>query len=302
MPLSYRLHAELAAEHDGVRRWGYRRLECGSLDASVKESDLAKRSLQVLAAAAAAVTQNNGHGEEEKVQHGDAQFPAVETNGRDETIEVVGNTVQAQWAKLPKQDDKAASLLTRSMLPADLDWVDGTIVTRYNQMGRQGATETAQVHPLQFTEAIAQLAEAAGVTMRMRAKVTRIYSTRVGVSGIEFEDGEAGGASCILGQITDVVVAAGPWTGVVLPRSKVDGIRAHSVVFDVDVAPYAVFTNISLPPDWTPEHRSRKGQKRKHGGTVDPEMYARPGGEVYACGELLCPRAQHLSRIAYMTR
>lgn len=33
VPLSYRLHAELAAEHSGGERWGYRRIHCGQLSA-----------------------------------------------------------------------------------------------------------------------------------------------------------------------------------------------------------------------------------------------------------------------------
>ncbi|MCJ1472788.1 hypothetical protein MMC13_001437 [Lambiella insularis] len=34
VPLSYRLHAELAKEHDGAKRWGYRRIHCGQLCAN----------------------------------------------------------------------------------------------------------------------------------------------------------------------------------------------------------------------------------------------------------------------------
>jgi glycine/D-amino acid oxidase-like deaminating enzyme len=33
VPLSYKLHAELAKEHDGQKRWGYRTVHCGSLRA-----------------------------------------------------------------------------------------------------------------------------------------------------------------------------------------------------------------------------------------------------------------------------
>ena len=33
MPLSYRIHAELAKEHGGENRWGYRRIHCGQLAA-----------------------------------------------------------------------------------------------------------------------------------------------------------------------------------------------------------------------------------------------------------------------------
>ncbi|KAL9102253.1 MAG: hypothetical protein Q9163_002589 [Psora crenata] len=33
VPLSFRLHAELSAAHDGANRWGYRRINCGSVRA-----------------------------------------------------------------------------------------------------------------------------------------------------------------------------------------------------------------------------------------------------------------------------
>lgn len=90
--------------------------------------------------------------------------------------------------------------------------------------------------------------------------------------------------------VTDVIVTAGPWTGKLLPRSKVEGLRAHSVVYEAELSPYAVFTDIALPSDYIPEHRAELGQKRKHRGNVDPEIYARPFGEVYACGKV--PQAQ----------
>ena len=82
-----------------------------------------------------------------------------------------------------------------------------------------------------------------------------------------------------------MIVAAGPWTGRVLPKTKIEGLRVHSVVYDVDLSPYAVFTEIELPNEYSPEHRARKGQRRRHRGNVDPEVYARPGNEAYACGK-----------------
>jgi len=58
-------------------------------------------------------------------------------------------------------------------------------------------------------------------------------------------------------------------------------MRAHSVVIKADVSPYAVFSEISLPS----EFGRSAGRNRNHGGIVSPEMYARPDGTVYACGE-----------------
>ncbi|KAH7362652.1 oxidoreductase [Plectosphaerella cucumerina] len=258
VPLSYRLHAELAAEHDGANRWGYRTLGCGSFDATISPEKLDK-VLQATAAKnpeAAAVPGAND-GEEQK-----------------------------GWERLPKQDEAAADLLADSVLPPTLDWIDRDVVESYQQMGLGDSTETAQVHPLHFTTSIAALAKEGGAEIRERAQVTAIQTPdpSAGIHTVEYLDRDAGETRTIEG-VTDVVVTAGPWTGKVLPRSKVTGLRAHSVVYSAEVSAHAVFTRVVLPDAYVPAHRARMGQKRKHKNIVDPEIYARPFGEVYACGE-----------------
>ena len=42
VPLSYKLHAELAAQHGGEARWGYRRIHCGQLSARGRSLDRSK--------------------------------------------------------------------------------------------------------------------------------------------------------------------------------------------------------------------------------------------------------------------
>ncbi|KAI2473830.1 FAD dependent oxidoreductase [Annulohypoxylon bovei var. microspora] len=216
VPLSYRLHAELAAEHNGAERWGYRRLGCGQLSASVVS----------------------------KATRGTARTRKKSSLGvvakRESERDDDG---QVEWQKLPKQDEKASSLLRDSVLPKDLDWINGSLVREYAEMGLPGFTETAQVHPYQFTTSMAALARRGGAEVRVSAKVT----------------------------------------GIGLNKSST---AVSSVVFAADVSPYAVFTDIRLPADWVPAHRAARGERRRrHRGNVDPEIYARPGGEVYACGE-----------------
>ncbi|KAI1776186.1 FAD dependent oxidoreductase [Hypoxylon cercidicola] len=262
VPLSYRLHAELAAEHGGAERWGYRQLGCGQIAATIKKSKLANGPTKSRKKSSLGIT---------KVEDGQ------------DGLQVDG---QAEWQKLPKQDEKASSMLHESVLPADLDWINASLVREYAEMGLPGFTETAQVHPYQFTTSIAALARKGGTEMRINAKVTQIglNKSETAVSYVEYLDRVTGKTRTLEG-VTDVVVAAGPWTGQLWPKTKVEGLRAHSVVFAADVSPYAVFTDISLPSDWVPAHRAARGEKRKHKGNVDPEIYARPGGEVYACGE-----------------
>ncbi|KAI2608274.1 FAD dependent oxidoreductase [Hypoxylon fragiforme] len=274
VPLSYRLHAELAAEHNGAANWGYRRLGCGQIAATVKKPSYGssttatkprrKRSSSSLGPGLGLPTPQDDDGQQDE---------------QDEQ--------QTEWQKLPKQDAKASALLHESVLPADLDWIDGSLVSEYAEMGLPGYTETAQVHPYQFTTSIASLARAGGTEIRLNAKVTAIglNKTDTAVSSVAYLDRSTGETQTLEG-VTDVVLAAGPWTGRLWPRTKIAGLRAHSVVFAAHVSPYAIFTDIALPPDWVPAHRALRGERRrKHRGNVDPEIYARPGGEVYACGE-----------------
>ncbi|POS79565.1 hypothetical protein DHEL01_v202037 [Diaporthe helianthi] len=305
VPLSYRLHRELAEEHGGAERWGYRRLGCGSIGAVVPTtSKKAKTAAKEAARAKVPATQpgmsalevnggvNGAAAGTEPSAAGPEPLAAgpepLAAGSSDEKLEDGETKDGKEWEKLPKQDEAAASLLSESTLPCDLDWIDPKLVQYFEQMGRPGFTETAQVHPLHFTTAIAELARAAGVVIRTQAKVTKIISPGSKTDGtktVEYEDRQHEGAMRVISGITDVIVTAGPWTGTLLPRSKVEGLRAHSVVYEADVSPYAVFTDIQLPSDYVPEHRARLGQKRKHRGNVDPEIYARPFGEVYACGE-----------------
>lgn len=194
------------------------------------------------------------------------------------------------WEKLPKQNGAAKDLLEPGSLPQDLDWVDRGIVDNWSEMGAPGSTETAQVHPFHFTTAIAKLAQEGGVKMCTNAKVTGIKSSKTGVESVEYLDRESDETKTV-DAVTDVIVAAGPWTSRLLPRAKIEGLRAHSVVYEAEVSPYAVFTDIQLPSDFIPEHRAAMGQKRRHKGRVDPEIYARPFGEVYACGKWLSSAA-----------
>ncbi|ROW09062.1 hypothetical protein VMCG_02872 [Cytospora schulzeri] len=301
VPLSYRLHKELAEEHGGPQKWGYRRLGCGTIAASVKDADLKGRNAATQRAhakttePAPAMTaldangQGDGHGDGHGDGNGAATQPPTEPTTADSKVEngeTKADGEDKEWEKLPKQDVAATSLLADSPLPSDLDWIDPKLVQYYEEMGRRGETETAQVHPYHFTTSIAELARSAGVDIRTGARVTRWASSKDdGTKTVEYEDREHEGAARMINGVTDVIVTAGPWTGKLLPRSKVEGLRAHSVVYEADVSPHAVFTDIALPSDYVPEHRERMGQKRKHRGNVDPEIYARPFGEVYACGE-----------------
>lgn len=234
MPLSYKLHAELAKEHNGAERWGYRTLHVGSLRAKGKVYG--------------------------------ADVKGEEKGGGEE------------WQKLPKTKNRGKTLAS---IPKALDWFDTDCIKGYSEMGTPETT--AQVHPYLFTTSIFELAVQAGVQI-IYGSVTAIDSFDERVRGVTYEDKETRHIHTL--PATDIVLAAGPWTSHVFPEAPIDAIRAHSVVIKADVSPWAVFTEIDLPKDFG---RTGGGdvKKRRHALNVNPEMYARPDGTVYACGTSL---------------
>lgn len=184
-----------------------------------------------------------------------------------------------EWQKLPKTDGKIKVKKAAVGIPKDLDWFDADSVTGYSEMGTPSTT--AQVHPYQFTTSMADLAVEAGAKVVL-GSVQNIEKDGTGVKSVTYEDKASKTSHTI--PATDVILAAGPWTKTVFPEAPIEAMRAHSVVIKADVTPYAIFSEISLPKDFG---RTGGGdvKRRKHGLTVSPEMYARPDGTVYACGE-----------------
>jgi glycine/D-amino acid oxidase-like deaminating enzyme len=184
-----------------------------------------------------------------------------------------------EWQKLPKTDMKKAKAAN---LPKDLNWFDEGSVKSYSEMGN--LQSTAQVHPYQFTTSMAELATESGAAVIFGSLTAIDYTGPHGVKGVTYEDKSTKHIHTL--PATDIVLAAGPWTSHVFPDTPIDAIRAHSVVFKAEVTPYAVFSEINLPKDFG---RTTGGnvKKRRHGRTVSPEMYARPDGTVYACGNTL---------------
>ncbi|KAF4625400.1 hypothetical protein G7Y89_g12768 [Cudoniella acicularis] len=235
VPLSYRLHAELAKEHDGPKRWGYRTVHCGSVTAKGKLYDVGKKEAVVA--------------------------------GTDE------------WKKLPKTvKGKAPPVPTE--IPKELDWFDHDTIKTYSVMGTPETT--AQVHPYLFTTSMAELAVEKGVEVILGLVTALDYTGPNGIKGVTYEDKATKHIHTL--SATDVVVAAGPWANHVFPEAPIEAIRAHSVVIKADVSANAVFTEIDLPKDFGIKDSSGT-KRRKHGKTVNPELYARPDGTIYACGE-----------------
>ncbi|KAK9863165.1 hypothetical protein WJX84_002101 [Apatococcus fuscideae] len=144
-------------------------------------------------------------------------------------------------------------------------WVNGSVVGS-KVMGDD--TSTAQVHPEKLTKAFMEEAGRAGAKVQ-HGTVTGIKLSQDStprVEGVEV-DGEVLPADV-------VVIAMGPWSkqaAAWLPLPAVGGQKAHSVIIQPSspVTPHCLFTQISGTAD----------------GQAEPELYPRPDGSVYICGE-----------------
>lgn len=245
--LSYALHKSLAEEYGGAERWGYRGVGCGQVEC---------RGRQHLRGGKDNATKKSGEKEGDK-----------------------------EHISLQKRDGKAMGKLRAKGVPTDLDWVDPEALRAYDEMG--DPSTTAQVHPFQFTTAMAELARGSGADIREGTVVKRIEYSDDGktVTGVVYGDKKNDGEETRL-KATDVIIAAGPWTRSVYPSAPIAALRAHSVTIrpSREVSAYALFTQIKLPPGFGLDPTTAKSV-RGSGEIVSPEIYARPNNEVYACGE-----------------
>lgn len=257
VPLSYRLHKQLSDEHGGEERWGYRAVHCGQVNCKGRQY--------------------------ERPSKGSVKGKDNEMDGENGGLN--GNM---ENVSLQKRSKEAMAKLTAAGMPAELDWVDPDCNPYYDEMG--DPSTTAQVHPFQFTTAMAELAKEKGADIRVGASVSSINYTAdgQGVESVTYEDKNSGNKRETI-PATDIVISAGPWTRSVYPTAPITGLRAHSVTIRPSrpVSAYALFTQIKLPSGF--------GQKKSNGSKffrpgrgeeiVTPEIYARPKNEVYACGE-----------------
>ena len=245
VPLSYRLHKELADEHGGDERWGYRAVHCGQVECFGR------------------------HLPEQKAKS-DANGKNGETNGEN--------------VSLQKRSKEAIGKLRAAGVPAELDWVHPDSLRAYEEMG--DPSTTAQVHPYQFTTAMAELAREKGATIRTNASVSSINYTSdgSGVESVTFTNPTPGRQTETI-PATDVIISAGPWTRSVYPSAPISALRAHSVTIRPSrpVSAFALFTHIKLPSGFGASKRSSRTGRGEQ--LVAPEIYARPRDEVYACGE-----------------
>ncbi|KAF2722110.1 putative FAD dependent oxidoreductase [Polychaeton citri CBS 116435] len=252
VPLSYKLHKQLADEHDGEERWGYRAVHCGQIDLRGQHLKQPSKS---------------------------------SVKGKDNEMDGENGDVGGESVSLQKRSKEALGKLRAAGMPDDLDWVMPETNPSYDEMG--DPSTTAQVHPYQFTTSMADLAKEKGVDIRVGAAVKSINyaADGEGVESLTYEDKNTGKTETI--PASDIIVSAGPWTQNIYSDAPISALRAHSVTIrpSQPISAYALFTQIRLPAGFGRSDAQKKARSRWGEQIVSPEIYARPKNEVYACGE-----------------
>ena len=275
VPLSFKLHEELAKEYNGEDEWGYRRLTTVSLEGNIQNllntDDDSSSSLD---------------DPKKDTQHEiktSSPPPKTESSDDDESTTTKSTSVESLDLKNPPPKKRTVTKnsiknehdsSSTTDLPKDLNWIRSEVIQDWSVLG--GRDSTAQVHPYKFTNYILKKAMETGAVDLILGKVDEIQFSE--------ETGSATGITYIptktLGKPNEqhvslkgdqIVLSMGPWTSKILPDCPISGLRAHSITIaphNGTVSPYAIFTELKIG-------------RAKY---VSPEMYARKD-EVYVCGE-----------------
>ena len=231
MPLSFKLHRDLALEHGGEERWGYRRVSCGNLEArGRKRSELeglgpapglgSGMSLGKMAEAKKTAKAWTGTGLPKDL---DWILPELVTGyekmgGSRETAQV--HPYHFTMALMRMAEERGAELVIGSV--KDINYAD--------------ASSPASTPPL---------LERSGNSPSSLSVSSTSSKGRRKVESITYLDGSTKRLVTITA--THAVLAAGPWTAKLFPSAPITGLRAHSVTITpaYPVSGYALFTELT---------------------------------------------------------
>lgn len=260
VPLSFKLHQDLALEHGGEEKWGYRRVLCGNLEAQGRK----RSDLEGLGPAPGLPLGKRA---------GDAKKggKAWSGTGLPKDLDWILPDLVRGYEKMGGSRETAqvhpyhfTMALMRLAEEAGAELVIGS-VTDINYADPVSPTSTPP-------PTIGRVGNKSPSALSLSS--TSSWSRRK-VESVTYIDQETQKQVTI--PVTHTVLAAGPWTAKLFPGAPITGLRAHSVTITpaYPVSGYALFTEITIPS--TPEVRYR--------GPVSPEIYARPNNEIYVCGE-----------------
>lgn len=165
-----------------------------------------------------------------------------------------------------------AAVFAKKRLPSLPDWVDRDNIGQASVIGTED--NTAQVHPELLTKALLQRAQDAGGSLQL-GSVVGLAVEGGRVTAARVRDADSGEERLVSADV--VVFAMGAWSSQLarwLPQLagfEVSGLKVHSIVLD-DSQQQTTADCLFL------------AYRGSDGKSLEPEVYPRPGGQVYICG------------------
>lgn len=266
MPLSFDLHSQLAETHDGVRQWGYRRINCGKLVAKDQKASTPENvSLWNHIASWTPLGKRKYQKEKEKGLQGDDLPDDLDwfTDGSIESYEDISTKSDTAQVN-PYQFTMAMAKLAEE---AGVNIVIGSVdAIEYTQDETHAPGERENL----FTNGTPDL---------RTGNMTRIKK----VQSVRYTNKATSLSHTIPASV--VVLAAGPWTPVLFPSAPIASLRVHSVTIRPTrpVSAYCIFTEVPIAPG-DDEHDAAAQDWSATPKIASPEIYSRPNNEVYVCG------------------
>lgn len=276
VPLSFKLHQDLAKEHDGEESWGYRKVSCGNLEATGR----ARSELERLGGLSGMSLGKKGADKGRKMASGgktsmpkdlDWVIPGLvkgyeKMGGSKETAQV--HPHQFTMAMVRLAQEKGVKVIIGSV--TDINYTESS-PTPPSITPPSEDSDYSTGPPSPALSSVSLNSFSSGRTRRK-------------VKSITYVDRETKQIHTI--PSTTTILAAGPWTSKLYPSAPISGLRAHSVTITPasPVSAYALFTEITIPS--TPqESRYHHSSRNTPPTPVSPEIYSRPNNEIYVCGE-----------------
>ena len=245
VPLSYKLHAQLAARHGGAERWGYRQIHCGQL-AATGRSPLSVDSKKSAAK--------------------DDEEESVSLQKRDATA--LGKLTAAG---IPKD------LSWVSPESAQYYYEMGDPKTTAQVHPYQFTTSMASLAEAGGAKIVLGKVK----SINQNAGIT---NTEPSVESVTYTDNTTKQDTTIPATDVVIAAGPWTqriWPSAPISALRAHSVTIRP---STPISAYALFTEIDLPKNFGKTNTFQK-QVRKHSKKVTPEIYARPNNEAYCCGE-----------------
>lgn len=276
VPLSFRLHAELAGEHNGEENWGYRRVTCGDLE--VEGRDWSDQDL------------SKGHSLGKR-RKGRNEATSGVVRGIPEDLNWILQDQIKGYEEIGNTDATAQVhpyLFTTSMIrlaeERGVKVIFGS-VTALSYVSVPGNSHQMTSPPSEYHHSDPP---SPTLSSTSQSSTSSSPSRRKGVNGVVYHD--SSNKERVL-EASHVILAAGPWTAKLYPSAPISGLRAHSVTITPaePVSAYALFTKITVPPRprsplSSPSRSGSRSPMEPVATSASPEIYAR-ANEIYVCSE-----------------